>query len=99
MEIETYSAIITTKYSLKSSKSAALKFNRKDILRDPVDSTLSYYMRTSSSRYKKCLKTKRDKMLLKKKKSIVEKSVFRSNKEEKKGNFTQAGYYLFVAEF
>ena len=67
MEIEAYSAIMTTKYSLKSSKSAALKFNRKDILRDPVDSTLSYYMRTSSSRYKKCLKTKRDKMLLKKK--------------------------------
>ena len=67
MEIEGYSTIVTTKYSLKSSKSAALKFNRKDILRDPVDSTLSYYMRTSSSRYKKCLKTKRDKMLLKKK--------------------------------
>ena len=31
-------------------------------------------------------------MLLQKKKSIVEKSVFRSNEEEKKGNFTQAGY-------
>ena len=67
METEGYSTIMTAKYSLKSSKSAALKFNRKDILRDPVDSTLSYYMRTSSSRYKKCLKTKRDKMLLKKK--------------------------------
>ena len=78
MEIEAYSAIMTTKYSLKSSKSAALKFNRKDILRDPVDSTLSYYMRTSSSRYKKCLKTKRDNTV-EEKKSIVEKSVFRSN--------------------
>ena len=52
-------------------------------------------MRTSSSRYKKCLKTKRDKMLLGKK-YIVEKSVFRSNKEEKKGNCTQAGYYSFI---
>ena len=50
MEIEGYSTIMTTKYSLKSSKSAALKFNRKDILRDPVHSTFPYYMRTSSSR-------------------------------------------------
>ena len=71
MEIETYSTIMTKKYSLKSSKSAALKFNRKEILQDSTryigDSTLLYYMRTSSSRYKKYLKTKRDKMLLKKK--------------------------------
>ena len=29
MEIETYSTIMTKKYSLKSSKSVALKFNRK----------------------------------------------------------------------
>ena len=52
MEIETYSTIMTKKYSLKSSKSAALKFNQKDILQDStryvVDSTLLYYMRTSS---------------------------------------------------
>ena len=75
MESETYSAIMTIKYSLKSSKSAVLKFNRKDILRDHVDSTLSYYMRISSSRYKKCLKTKRDKMLLKKK-NLSSKKVF-----------------------
>ena len=72
MEIETYTAIMTTKYSLKSSKSVALKFNRKDMLRDLVDSTLIiyayiYYMCTSSSRYKNCLKTERDKMLLEKK--------------------------------
>ena len=92
MEIETYSAIMTTKYSLKCSKSAAVKFNRKDILQDPVDSTLLYYMRTSSSRYKKCLKTKWDENTVEEKTSIVEKSVFRSNKEEKKGNCTQAGY-------
>ena len=80
MEIETYSAIMTKKYSLKSSK--FLKFNRKEILQDStryiVDSTLLYYMRTSSSRYKKCLKTKRDNTV-EEKKSIVEKSVFRSN--------------------
>ena len=50
MEIEKYSAIMTKKYSLKSSKSAALKFTRYI-----VDSTLLYYMRTSSSRYKKML--------------------------------------------
>ena len=83
MEIEAYSAIMTTKYSLKSSKSAALKFNRKDILRDPVDSTLSYYMRTSSSRYKKCLKTKRDKMLLKKK-NLLEKVFSEVTKKRRK---------------
>ena len=34
MEIETYSTIMTKKYSLNSSKSAALKCNRKDILQD-----------------------------------------------------------------
>ena len=85
IKIEGYSTIMTTKYSLKSSKSAALKFNRKDILRDPVDSTLSYYMRTSSSRYKKCLKTKRDKMLLKKK-NLSSKKVFSEvTKKRRKG--------------
>ena len=43
MEIDTYSAIVTTKYNIKSTgKSAAIKYTRKDILRDPVDSTLSY---------------------------------------------------------
>ena len=72
MEIETYTTIMTTKYSLESSKSVALKFNQKDMLRDPVDSALIiyayiYYMRTSSSHYKNCLKTKWDKMLLEKK--------------------------------
>ena len=76
MEIDTYSAMVTTKYNIKStSKSAAIKYNRKYILRDPVDSILSYYMRTASSRYKKCLKSKRDKMLLKKK-NISSKKVF-----------------------
>ena len=32
-------------------------------------------------------------------KKSVEKSVFRRNKEEKKGNCAQAGYYLFMAKF
>ena len=87
MEIETYSAIMTKKYSLKSSK--FLKFNRKEILQDStryiVDSTLLYYMRTSSSRYKKCLKTKRDKMLLKKK-NLSSKKVFSEvTKKRRKG--------------
>ena len=100
MEIEAYSAIMTTKYSLKSSKSAALKFNRKDILRDPVDSTLSYYMRTSSSRYKKCLKTKRDKMLLKKK-NLSSKKVFSevAKKRRKETVHKEVIIYLFMAVF
>ena len=46
IEIETYSSIMTAKYSLKSSESAALKFNQKDILWDTVDSTLPHYMHT-----------------------------------------------------
>ena len=100
MEIEGYSTIMTTKYSLKSSKSAALKFNRKDILRDPVDSTLSYYMRTSSSRYKKCLKTKRDKMLLKKK-NLSTKKVFSevAKKRRKETVHKEVIIYLFMAVF
>ena len=78
---------MTKKYSLKSSK--FLKFNRKEILQDStryiVDSTLLYYMRTSSSRYKKCLKTKRDKMLLKKK-NLSSKKVFSEvTKKRRKG--------------
>ena len=44
IEIETYSSIMTAKYSLKSSESVALKFSQKGILWDPVDSTLLYYM-------------------------------------------------------
>ena len=63
MEIETYSTILTRKYSRKCSKSTALKFNGTDMWQDPVDSTLSYRMRTFSS-HKNCLKTKQHKMLL-----------------------------------
>ena len=74
MEIEAYSVIMTTKHSLKSSKLAALKFSQKDILRDPVDSTLWYYMRTS----------------------IVEKSVFRSNKKKERKLYTSRLLFIYV---
>ena len=57
MEIETYSTIMTAKYNLECGKSVALK--------DPVDSTHSYYVFTSWSLCKKYLETKRDKMTLK----------------------------------
>ena len=91
---------MTTKYSLKSSKSAALKFNQKGILRDNVDSTLSYYMHTSSSCYKKCLKTKRDKMLLKKK-NLSSKKVFSevAKKRRKETVHKEVIIYLFMAVF
>ena len=37
-EVDTYSAIMTVKYQLKSAGvTASSKFYRKDILRDPVD--------------------------------------------------------------
>ena len=95
MEIETYSAIVTTKYGLRSSKSAALKFHQKDVLRDPVDSTLLYYMRTSSSRYKKCLKTKRDEMLLKKKNLSSKKLFSEVTKKRKETVHKQVIIYLW----
>lgn len=56
MDIDTYSAIMTTKYNLKSSgKTASQKFSRKDVQRDPIDSKMLYFVRTSNSRYKKRL--------------------------------------------
>ena len=63
-EIDTYSAILSVKYQLKLAGVTALsKFYRKDILRDPVDGNMCYYIRTASSRYKKRLATKREVML------------------------------------
>ena len=63
-EIDTYSAIMTVKYQLKSAEvTASSKFHRKEILRDPADGNLYYYMQTSCSRYKKRLSTKREAML------------------------------------
>ena len=61
IKIETYSVIMAINNSLEFSKSAALKFNQIDILRGPVDCIFSY-MLLSSSGYKKCLKTKQNKM-------------------------------------
>ena len=56
MDIDTYSAIMTTKYNLKTSgKTASQKFTRKDILRDPIDTKMLYFIRTANSRYKKRL--------------------------------------------
>ena len=53
-EIDTYSAIMSVKYQLKLAGVTVLsKFYRKDILRDPVDGNMCYYIRTASSRYKK----------------------------------------------
>ena len=53
-EIDTYSAIMTVKYQLKSAGvTASSKFYRKDILRDPVDRNMCYYIRIAFSRYKK----------------------------------------------
>ena len=56
MDIDTYSAIMTTKYNLKSSgKTSTQKFARKNVLHDPIDSKMCYFIRTSNSRYKKRL--------------------------------------------
>ena len=99
IKIEGYSTIMTTKYSLKSSKSAALKFNWKVILRDPVDLKLSCYI-VNLHHVKKCLKTKRDKMLLKKK-NLSSKKVFSevAKKRRKETVHKEVIIYLFVAVF
>ena len=63
-EIDTSSVIMTVKYQLKSARvTASSKFYRKDILRDPVDGNMCYYIRTAWSCYKKRLATKREAML------------------------------------
>ena len=54
-EINTYSAIMTVKYQLKSAGvTASSKFYRKDILRNPVYGNMCYYIQTAFSCYKKC---------------------------------------------
>lgn len=69
MEIDTYNAIMAVKFDLKSSgKSSSSKFSRRDVLRDPVDPDLCYFMRTSSARYKKRLGSRRDEVSNRKKK-------------------------------
>ena len=60
-EIDTYSGIMTVKYQLKlAGVTASSRFYRKDILRDPVDGNMCYYIRTACSRYKKRLPTKQE---------------------------------------
>ena len=74
-EIDTYSAIMSVKYQLKLAGVTVLsKFYRKDILRDPVDGNMCYYIRTACSRYKKRLATKREVMLQRQRKLTTKKN-------------------------
>ena len=53
-EIDRYSVTMTVKCQLISAGvTASSKFYRKDILRDPVDGNMCYYIRTACSHYKK----------------------------------------------
>ena len=63
MEIETYSTIRTTKVSLKCTNLAALKYKQKRYIVRPADLTISNYMHTSSSCYKKQDKRKINKII------------------------------------
>ena len=74
-EIDTYSPIMTVKYQLKSAGvTASSKFYRKDILRDPVDRNMCYYIWTACSRYKKRLATEREVMLQHQRKLTMKKN-------------------------
>ena len=58
MSVETYSPYISVKYSLISEgKSAAARYLRKNVMRDPINKTRAYYLRTARSRYVKRLNT------------------------------------------
>ena len=60
MSVETYSSYMSVKYSLISEeKSAAARYSRKNVMRDPINKTRAYYLRTARSRYVKRLKTQR----------------------------------------
>ena len=60
LDIETYSAMATTRYQLISKKSRALtQFRRKDVLHDPVDKNVCFYLQTASGRYNRKLKQRR----------------------------------------
>ena len=57
MNIDTYNAMMTVKYSLQSKSSSEI-YRRPDVLYDLIDKKICYYVRTSHSRYKKgCIKT------------------------------------------
>ena len=54
MKISTYSAIMKVKYYLKPEHNTSLqKYQSKSRLRDPVDRSLVYKMRTAWARYVK----------------------------------------------
>ena len=70
MNIDTYNAIMTIKYSLQSKSSSEI-YRRPHILYDPIDKEMYYYVRTSHSRCKKRM----DKNQLEKKKGAVSRGV------------------------
>ena len=54
MNIDTFSAIQTLKYDLKSKETTTLKlYRREDIHKTPVDKALVYHMHTAYGRYKR----------------------------------------------
>ena len=71
MLVETYSAIIGTKYNLLASgKTSFALFHRKNIFRDPVNARRNYFIRTSCSRYKRRLKTAQNEVAAKQQKIL-----------------------------
>ena len=52
MSVETYSSYMSVKYSLISEgKSATARYLRKNVMRDPINKTRAYYLRTARSQY------------------------------------------------
>ena len=70
MNIDTYNAMMTVKYSLQSKSSSEI-YRRPDVLYDLIDKKICYYVRTSHSRYKKRM----HKNQLEKKKGAVSRGV------------------------
>ena len=61
MSVKTYSSYMLVTYSLISEgKSAAARYLRKNVMRDPINKTRAYYLRTARSRYVKRLKKLRE---------------------------------------
>ena len=52
MNIDTYNAMMTMKYSLQSKSSSEI-YQCPDVLYDPIDKEMCCHVRTSHSRYKK----------------------------------------------
>ena len=70
MNIDTYNAMMTIKYSLQSKASSEI-YRRPDVLYEPIDKEMCYYVRSSHSRYKKGM----DKNQLEKTKGAVSRGV------------------------